>query len=116
VEGLPDARCDFRPGRPLLRESERLIACHIEVRPERVALEHHRAAAPVGRNPCDVFRSEKNAALFRCEKSSQAAEQGGFSATAWAEEEKHFAGGNPQIHPVKSGVVAERFREGLDGD
>jgi len=115
-EGGSDALVEFGLGDLALDEAEGDVLGDSEVWPECIALKHHAGVSLVRFEAGDVVGAKTEGARIRDVEAGNAAQEGGFSASAGAEQEKKFAGCDFQVEPVQGDSLAKTLGELRDGN
>ncbi len=89
---------------------------HVHVREQGVVLEDRVDVAPVRRDAGDRLAGEEDLALGRLLEAGDHPQRRGLAAARRAEERVELAAGDPQVHPVDGGDVAEPLRDPEDLD
>ena len=88
---LLDALGDLAPPDPVLAQAEADIARDIEMREQRVVLEHHVDRPAVRRHGADVLAVEQDAAGAQLLEAGEQAQQRGLAAAGGAEQREELA-------------------------
>ena len=110
-------RCrDFPPGQALLLEAEGDIGLDVEVREQRIALEHHVDRPPVRRHRREIDPVENDPAGVRPLEAGDQAQERGLAATRWSEQGEEFAFKDIEREMIDCGSAAEALGDGLEAE
>ena len=109
-----DALCDPRLGETFLLEAEGHIVLDIEMREQRVALEHHVDRPPMRRHLRQIDTVEQDAAGIRPFEAGDQAEQSGLAAAGRTKQGKKLALVDIERQLVDRGVTAELLAQAFD--
>ena len=109
-EHLVGALLDLGLGQALALQTEGHVLPDVQVREQRIALEHHVDRPLVRRQSGDVLTTQKDATLGRCLETRQHAQQGRLATAGRTQQGKDLAFADRQRHLVDS----HGFIEALD--
>ena len=89
---LGDAGVDVGARHAGALQPERDVVAHVEMRKQRVVLEHHVDGPLMRQHLRDVLAAEQDAALVRRLEAGEHAQQRGLAAAARAQQRKELAG------------------------
>ena len=110
IEHFAGAFLNFVFGQTLALQAKGHVLPDVQVRKQRIALEHHVDGALVGRQPAHILPAQQNLARSGRFKPGQHAQQGGLAAARAAQQRKNFALADGQAHLVHR----HRFIKPLD--
>ena len=116
LERLADARADLGLADAAALEAEADVALHVEVREERVGLEHRVDVAPVGRLLGDVLAAEQDAAGGRVLEAADHAQRRGLAAPGRAEHREERAALDREREAVDRRHLPEALGDVLEMD
>ncbi len=93
------------------------VAGHVQVRKQRIVLEHHAYVATLNGQTCDVAVTKKHLPHVRALKACDQAQGGGFTAAGRAEDRQGFPRLDGQVQVLHSdGAVSERLATSLQAN
>ena len=97
-------------------QPERDIVPHVEMRKQRVVLEHHVDRPLMRQHRRDVAAAKQDAALVRRLEAGEHAQQRGLAAAARAQQRKELARPDVEREPVHRAEAAECLGDPLDAE
>ena len=116
VEGPLHALRGLLVAHPTQSECKRHVACHRQMRKQRVVLEHHADVALVWRRADHLSATELQAATVRPGESRQYGQQGRLAGTRWPQQCQELAAANLEVNVIERVGLAITLGQLLDRD
>ena len=113
---LGDAGVDSGARQACAFQPERDVVPHVEMRKQRVVLEHHVDGPLMRQHRRDVAAVEQDAALVRRLETGEHPQQRGLAAAARPQQREELAGPDVERQPVHRAEIAERLGDALDAE